>query len=561
MRHEHVQGPPPSSVAFPGHGARAGQTPLVVAVALLALVVWPRAGLAGGPRVDIQRMRLDPGPGALFGETRPEVLPHLGWSAGMWVDLQSEPLVFDSERLGTVPVVDTVIQSDLTLSVGLFDRVELGMLAPYTLSTSGEAPPADEAPGIPAGDGSGVGDLGLRLKVAALRGTVSLSGVLGVTAPTGDEALYRGDAGVGGLVGLSSSLDLDRVELVANLGYRIRDVVPLPGTVVGDELTFGLGARAGLIPDRFELRMEVSGGTGLGDLSFGGESETAVEARIGAAVWPLPSLGLVLGGGVPVIHGIGVPIYRLFGGVYWSPREYDRDRDGIPDQADRCVGEPEDKDGFQDDDGCPDPDNDEDGIPDGEDKCPAKPETYNGKDDGDGCPDPGESHVRLQGSYIRLDRPITFANGDADLPKWAFPLLDQVASLIKHHHGVEQVRILGVAYQDEKHAKDLAEARAQAALAVLLDAGLSWDELKTKGLVIPRSGEPGGAKGSVVGSGGQPTAAGSGKTDTGKAEARAADTGNAGGGSPESPGGPRTKGGQPRPELPEGHGQVVFRIP
>ncbi|HTR72990.1 MAG TPA: outer membrane beta-barrel protein, partial [Solirubrobacteraceae bacterium] len=65
----------------------------------------------------------------------------------------------------------------------------------------------------------------------------------------------------------------------------------------------------------------------------------------------------------------------------------DRDHDGIPDAQDKCPDQPEDKDGFQDDDGCPDPDNDGDGIPDAVDKCPNEPETKNGYQDEDGCPD------------------------------------------------------------------------------------------------------------------------------------------------------------------------------
>ncbi|MBW8886329.1 MAG: OmpA family protein [Fibrobacteres bacterium] len=56
--------------------------------------------------------------------------------------------------------------------------------------------------------------------------------------------------------------------------------------------------------------------------------------------------------------------------------------------SDKCVEVPEDKDGFQDDDGCPDPDNDKDGIPDSKDKCPNDPEDMDGFQDNDGCPDP-----------------------------------------------------------------------------------------------------------------------------------------------------------------------------
>ena len=65
----------------------------------------------------------------------------------------------------------------------------------------------------------------------------------------------------------------------------------------------------------------------------------------------------------------------------------DNDGDGILDAEDKCPNDPEDKDGFQDYDGCPDPDNDNDGIPDNLDKCPDKPEDKDGFEDTDGCPD------------------------------------------------------------------------------------------------------------------------------------------------------------------------------
>lgn len=67
--------------------------------------------------------------------------------------------------------------------------------------------------------------------------------------------------------------------------------------------------------------------------------------------------------------------------------EYDRDGDGIHDQKDRCPDEAEDKDGFLDEDGCPDKDNDADGVPDDKDKCPNVAEDRDGYADSDGCPD------------------------------------------------------------------------------------------------------------------------------------------------------------------------------
>ncbi len=68
--------------------------------------------------------------------------------------------------------------------------------------------------------------------------------------------------------------------------------------------------------------------------------------------------------------------------------DLDNDGDGINDTADKCAMEAEDADGFQDEDGCPDPDNDGDGVLDGADKCAMEAEDADGFQDEDGCPDP-----------------------------------------------------------------------------------------------------------------------------------------------------------------------------
>jgi outer membrane protein OmpA-like peptidoglycan-associated protein len=65
----------------------------------------------------------------------------------------------------------------------------------------------------------------------------------------------------------------------------------------------------------------------------------------------------------------------------------DKDDDGIEDKVDRCPEQPEDVDGFEDDDGCPDLDNDNDGIKDAEDGCPDLAEDFDGFEDENGCPD------------------------------------------------------------------------------------------------------------------------------------------------------------------------------
>jgi hypothetical protein len=74
-------------------------------------------------------------------------------------------------------------------------------------------------------------------------------------------------------------------------------------------------------------------------------------------------------------------------GYGWPVLAADTDGDGIPDFQDECATLAEDRDGFEDADGCPDPDNDRDGIPDDSDGAPELPEDLDGFEDGDGVPD------------------------------------------------------------------------------------------------------------------------------------------------------------------------------
>ena len=67
--------------------------------------------------------------------------------------------------------------------------------------------------------------------------------------------------------------------------------------------------------------------------------------------------------------------------------DLDNDSDQIFDAEDMCPDLAEDLDGFEDSDGCPDLDNDQDGVPDVDDRCPNEPEDFDGDMDEDGCPD------------------------------------------------------------------------------------------------------------------------------------------------------------------------------
>jgi hypothetical protein len=100
-------------------------------------------------------------------------------------------------------------------------------------------------------------------------------------------------------------------------------------------------------------------------------------------------VGVFAGVGLGTTDAVGAPAWRGGVEVRFEPTPTaDADGDGIPDVRDQCPFEPEDRDGFEDADGCPDPDNDGDGIPDAVDKCPDEPEDRDNWQDEDGCPDP-----------------------------------------------------------------------------------------------------------------------------------------------------------------------------
>lgn len=69
------------------------------------------------------------------------------------------------------------------------------------------------------------------------------------------------------------------------------------------------------------------------------------------------------------------------------PDDPDTDGDGLPDSRDACQLDPEDRDGYLDEDGCPEADNDADGVLDTVDNCRNEAEDPDGFQDTDGCPD------------------------------------------------------------------------------------------------------------------------------------------------------------------------------
>ncbi|MEQ8276220.1 MAG: OmpA family protein [Deltaproteobacteria bacterium] len=160
----------------------------------------------------------------------------------------------------------------------------------------------------------------------------------------------------------------------------------------------------------------------------------------------------------------------------------DRDFDGIRDADDVCPTLAEDRDGFEDEDGCPDPDNDRDGIADTVDKCPGAPETKNGFEDEDGCPDQPKV-VRVTGRRIEILDKVYFKRGRATILKKSLPTLDDLARTLKSNPQIRKLEISG--HTDNRGAsrlnKLLSERRAKAVRVYLMKRGVSGDRLVAVG--------------------------------------------------------------------------------
>ncbi len=190
----------------------------------------------------------------------------------------------------------------------------------------------------------------------------------------------------------------------------------------------------------------------------------------------------------------------------------DNDGDGIGDAADECDADMEDMDGFKDDDGCPDPDNDGDGILDGVDDCPDEAEDLDGFEDEDGCPDPDNDNdgvldgddqcpaeAETQNGYKDKDgcpdevpkavakftgviQGITFKANSAEILKASFKVLGKVVAVLKEF---PEVRLEIQGHTSDEGDRDanvaLSQGRADSVKEYLVSAGIDESRLETKG--------------------------------------------------------------------------------
>ena len=189
----------------------------------------------------------------------------------------------------------------------------------------------------------------------------------------------------------------------------------------------------------------------------------------------------------------------------------DNDGDGFLDKDDSCPNSPEDFDKWKDDDGCPEIDNDFDGIPDGRDQCPMAVEDVDGWQDEDGCPDPDNDFDKIadladacpnapetynnfldddgcpdflptKRKIIRLPKDVIFIGKTLKLPKGAIEELQKFSELCMENPEL-YIRIEG--YSDRKGPpdilKEMSKERAEEIKNILVDFGLDQGRITTFG--------------------------------------------------------------------------------
>ena len=338
------------------------------------------------------------------------------WNVAAWFSYAQSPVVLYDASTGAVagrPVIRS-IGCDLVAGLGLGKRVSVGLDLPLFVWQEGTSVGTSIVSGgsIPT---AGIGDVALSAKASIVENTgrgvpagLGLSAAGSLSLPTGNRASFQGEGAVTASVGLRAEYAFVVGAVRATLGYAARTQdrtwpdASLGGPTFGDAIAWSAGIvlRPGAVFERLD-----SGDRQLWELAAHGALPAGPVAPFGLGggdASPLSPALLAVDDRIALGHGrdafflagadfgldkaVGVPLVRGIVAVGWAPRSHDRDNDGVPDDVDECPDLAEDRDGIQDEDGCPEDDADSDGILDEKDACPLVPGVPSSDPRKNGCP-------------------------------------------------------------------------------------------------------------------------------------------------------------------------------
>lgn len=278
---------------------------------------------------------------------------HPGFAGRFLLQYVNDPLVYeleDGERLG---LVTQLYEADVlgALQAG---PLRVGAHVPVYLFTTGEV----------VGDEGGLGDIALDGKLTALQGPIDLAVNVRVSLPTHTVDSALGSSATGWELAGIVSRRFGPVLLAANVGTRGGPPAELENVSLND----GFVGRAA-------IGLAVSDGAGIaaefaGTIPYSAplSSSDGRPLELLGSGYGYTSRDVVFRGGVGtgLTPGIGSPDLRVLVGVGYEPRArpeppvevagpVDTDGDGLLDPDDGCPEVAEDADGWQDEDGCPDP--------------------------------------------------------------------------------------------------------------------------------------------------------------------------------------------------------------
>ncbi len=337
------------------------------------------------------------------------------WNVAAWLQYAQAPVVYRNRGGQELRAVDHFVGLDVTGGLGLGARASVGFDLPLAIWQNGDSPLPTNlvqngiVPATALGDASILGKVTLLSNDRqSVRSGFGLAALGSLSLPTGSRTSFLSDGAVVGSLRLLAEYAVGVGAARIELGYAARGSWRTWPEATTDSVTFGntIPWAAGLVIQPKALSPAIdSGDRQLWEVAAHGWLPGGRVAPFGAGAAVLsPALiaaddrialghdrdtSILIGGEIGLDAAFGVPSFRALFAVQWAPRTHDRDDDGVPDEKDECPDLPEDRDGIQDADGCPEDDADGDGVLDRDDACPLIPGGTSSDPKKNGCPGAG----------------------------------------------------------------------------------------------------------------------------------------------------------------------------
>jgi OOP family OmpA-OmpF porin len=474
---------------------------LLTALAL-AMGLTASSASAQDARFDVQLFRPSGAPQDLVMVAQSRPLAHMSASGGFFLNFSLDPLVLvnkegDSSKK-VLSLVGNRLQLDAMATVGLFDWAELSVDMPLILAQGGDNLEAIGTEG--AVSGYVLGDMRFTSKIAipGLRRRAEDSGLgaaitVGLSMPTGDQEAFASDGEITYAPGLLVDYRFSNgILLSGSGGLWARPDRIFNGSKLGDMAPFGLGTEIPILRGRGLMAVGMVHGAVSLDKLPGEPRKVPAELLVGLRWYTSSGLTFTFGGGGGAGCSLEAPSLRFFSAIVWVPAKTaewaaiekfrnppepppppppDSDGDGVTDDKDVCPKEQ----GLEDRGGCPIRDADGDGVEDTIDRCPGIPEGPGGKR---GCPT-----ARIQGNKILILESVNFATDQDVILSESFPILEEVAQVLKTHPEIDRLLIEGHtdSRAGEVYNLDLSKRRANSVRSYLEETGIASERLCSQG--------------------------------------------------------------------------------